>query len=379
MSSAAKTNAGKIHPLTSLRFFAALMIVFFHSIPVVFPGFPPGELGKRWYSTWCVSVSFFYFLSGYILSVVYLSQGKPVDRRGFWSARFARIYPLFFLTLLMDVPNMLRSRILLYGVKKAVLFTGATFLYDTTMLQAWTPHLRIICGANWSLSVESLFYLLFPFVGPALWKLHGRKLWTAAPVIYAAGMTIVWLASRHFASFDVGINPAMHLTTFLMGILLARWQQDRRESPGWKEPGNWQVFAVLGIGVAGYLTIVANIGVHIEPLLVTNGMLAPVFACLIWAFSSSESVLARWFSVRWLVVLGEASYGLYLIHGPVWGYFEWFLPLRWIHEWFPFYLATAIGLSVLSFYFYETPARKRILRRLAVRPRETMEAASDAQ
>jgi len=43
------------------------------------------------------------------------------------------------------------------------------------------------------------------------------------------------------------------------------------------------------------------------------------------------------------------------------------------------YLGTCIGLSVVSFYYFETPARQWILRRLHTRTKETMEAASDAQ
>ena len=86
---------------------------------------------------------------------------------------------------------------------------------------------------------------------------------------------------------------------------------------------------------------------------------------------------ARLLSAKWLVVLGEASFGLYLIHMPILHVLE---KLHWEHSRgiYPVYWATCIGLSVLSFYFVETPLRKRILKRLQIRPKETMEAASDA-
>jgi peptidoglycan/LPS O-acetylase OafA/YrhL len=99
---------------------------------------------------------------------------------------------------------------------------------------------------------------------------------------------------------------------------------------------------------------------------------------MIWAFSGSRSFAARLLSVTWLVVLGEASFGLYLIHMPVLHIFE---RLHWEQSrpLYPVYLAICIGLSVLSFYFVETPTRKWILARFQTRPKETMEAASDAQ
>jgi peptidoglycan/LPS O-acetylase OafA/YrhL len=53
-----------------------------------------------------VSVSFFFFLSGYILSVAYLSGGHNFpSKANFYSARFARIYPLYILTIILDTPD----------------------------------------------------------------------------------------------------------------------------------------------------------------------------------------------------------------------------------------------------------------------------------
>jgi peptidoglycan/LPS O-acetylase OafA/YrhL len=78
------------------------------------------------------------------------------------------------------------------------------------------------------------------------------------------------------------------------------------------------------------------------------------------------------------VILGEGSYGLYLIHVPVFHLFTW---LGWdrIPALFPVYLAVSIGLSVASFYWFETPARRWILKGKRVHLKETMEIASDAQ
>jgi peptidoglycan/LPS O-acetylase OafA/YrhL len=379
LTSASKIGAGKIHPLTSLRFFAALMIVFHHSIRGVAPGFPPGELGQRWLSTWSVSVSFFFFLSGYILSVVYLSNGEAVSKRKFWVARFARIYPLFLVTLVFDTPDVILWRIPVYGLRKALLFTGGTFLFDMTMLQAWVPRLRIICEPNWSLSVEALFYFLFPFIGPALWKLRGKGVWLTAAATYIVGLAITGAISQHLDTFSAGLFPPVHVPTFMLGILLARGQQEMKERPQGTRVRSRHVYGALLLALIGYTAIVANAGAHIPVIYIYNGILAPVFACVIWPLSSTQSLISRWLSVSWLVVLGEASYGLYLIHFPVWWYFYWITGMENVRIWFPLYLAICIGLSVLSFFFFETPTRKWLLHRFAVRPRESMEAASDAQ
>ena len=103
----------------------------------------------------------------------------------------------------------------------------------------------------------------------------------------------------------------------------------------------------------------------------------PVFACAIWVFSANDHIFSKLLSFSWLIVLGEASYGLYLIHIPVAHFWEW---MGWskITSLYPVYLLTPVILSVFSFYFVETPARRWILKRFHTRPKETLEAASDA-
>jgi hypothetical protein len=48
-------------------------------------------------------ISVFFTLSGYILAVVYLQSDAAIDKK-FWLARFARIYLLITVALLLDPP-----------------------------------------------------------------------------------------------------------------------------------------------------------------------------------------------------------------------------------------------------------------------------------
>src|SRR5260370_7164480 len=121
----------RLPALTSLRFFAALHVVFFHFLAFkILPS--EGWLGQI-SSIGYVGVSFFFVLSGFIL--VYTYAGRDTPARDFWRARFARIYPAFAFSLLL---------------------TGPFFFFATLMLNmpffAWfSTHL-------------TLPFLLFPFL-----------------------------------------------------------------------------------------------------------------------------------------------------------------------------------------------------------------------
>jgi len=377
MSTVLNNRPEKIHALTSLRFFAAFYVVLFHTLPLIFFNEISGTALQRAVSLGFVSVSFFFLLSGYILAMVYLRNGAGVKKRSFYAARFARVYPLFFVTLLLDTPFVLLSRAHQYGWSDAVARTGATFGAHVLMLQAWLPGIRGIDQPNWSLSVETVFYLIFPLIGLMLWRLRGWQLWVTAAALWISSQIAVTLVAPHVLLTTAKFHPLLHVGTFALGILVARWQFLQREKNGSSPKNGASIAIALIVAVAAFAMIV-EWGAALPVPNLNAGLLSPIFALVIWACSGSRSAIARLLSAKWLVVLGEASFGLYLIQMPVLHLFE---ALHWEHSrsLYPVYLAICIGLSVLSFYFLETPTRKWILRRLQARPRETMETASDAQ
>lgn len=351
--------------------------MLYHTLHIGFKELVAGSTVQQVVSLGYISVSFFFLLSGYILAVVYLRDGGTVHKSSFYAARFARVYPLFFITLLADTPHVLSENALRFALGKAVMKTIATFGAHVLMLQAWLPGLHGIDQPNWSLSVETVFYLIFPFAGVALWKLKGLRLWFAAIAIWILSQIAVTLVAPHVAITTAKFHPLLHVGTFLLGILLARWQILRRQRDGSSPLHGRSIAIALLMAFAAFALVISRLNLLPVPNL-NAGLLSPIFATVIWACSGSTSLPARVLSARWLVVLGEASFGLYLIHMPVMHLFE---ALHWDNAsaLYPVYLITCIGLSVVSFYWIETPTRKWILKAFQTRPKETMEAASDAQ
>ena len=362
-----------------MRFFAAFYVVVFHLCQVVIPeSYAEHSFGARFISLGYISVSFFFLLSGYILAIVYLRDNRSVDKRRFFAARFARIYPLFFVTLLADTPDALWRKAADHSLIQSIASVAQEFLAHLVMLHAWLQyHQLTIDGPNWSLSVETFLYLSFPLLGVFLWKLKGPRIWIAALLIYCGGQTLVWAMRTHLPLDVATYNPLFHLSTFALGILLARWQTLRVPAQSSDAPPPWLAYGVLALATTVLLGVI-----QLSPVIpranLFDGLLAPIFVCAIWASSSSSTGLSHLLSAPWLVVLGEASYGLYLIHYPVLNMFLYFHLLdRTVF--YPVFLLLSVCLSVLSFYYLETPSRKWLLRRFQSRARETMEAASAAQ
>jgi len=364
----------KIHALTSARFFAALYVVFFHTKWGVTPGSALDRLLSVGYS----SVAFFFLLSGYILGTVYLRAGKPVAPRGFYIARFARIYPLYIVSVFADAPFAIAGRIAKYGLWAAIARVSILLAGSSFMMQMWFHTDTVINIPSWSLAIETVFYLSFPFLGPLLWKLGKRGLAVSGSLLYIFSVLAHSILIRHNPDPVSGMLLPSYIATFAIGILVARWQTllEQEGNKNYLSDGPaWIVFCCVCLGFAAV--------VYYSPWLFKEGIhfglcLAPVFAALIWLLSSTQIPPVRLLTAKWLVILGEASYGLYLVQTPVNHLFKKF-HLTGSPANYPLYLATCIGLSLLSFYFFETPVRRWILHRFHARTRETMEAASAAQ
>ena len=145
-----------LNALTGIRFFAAFYVVIFHTrVGAVLQGHGYKAAGN-FFTNGYLAVPLFFLLSGLILAYTYAGQiEKPGDHRRFWEARFARIWPVYAVSLVMSsVPDF------------TIPAPGAA-LATICMVQAWNPFDMGMAGTwnfvCWTLSVEAVFYLVFPW------------------------------------------------------------------------------------------------------------------------------------------------------------------------------------------------------------------------
>ena len=388
--SISKPKTGRLDSLTTIRFLGAVYVALGHwlyEIPVI------SHKSTLWHFVLFArcSVSGFFLLSGFILAWVYLRDGKSINKRQFYVSRFARIYPLFLLTVVADIPIFFWSHIANYGVRGTLIKTGISFVSCLFMLQAWGRRFWGLNRPCWSLSAETFFYALFPFLGVLLWRLRRQWTWPAMVLVYVSGQLLVLAAVKVVGRYPIDPEfllflPPLHVSTFFLGVLLAKLRVDadkKQRASGRRGWTSYALFLTVGISFV-ILGLALPTSVTDSPTgqaLLEDGVFSPFFCALIWALCDSKTIISRLLTMKWPLLLGEASYGLYLIHDPVlhlvvpqlvhvfsnasWREFRILYLLSFL-----VYLVVCIALSVASYLWFEGPSRRWIRSRFGSRPRE---------
>ena len=105
----------------------------------------------------------------------------------------------------------------------------------------------------------------------------------------------------------------------------------------------------------------------------------PAFSLLLLAFAIGSSTIERTFAKPFLVLLGESSYALYLLHVIVWTWLFHYARVPFNAVTYILYLLAAVGISIACYRYLEVPARQWLLRVFHQRSKESEAAASIAQ
>ena len=159
-----------IKPLTSLRFLFALMVFCSHLQFFDYAEYPTFK-EIQYYVTGegFLGVSFFFILSGFILSLNYDDRllSRQVTFREFWVARIARVYPLHLATLLIALAMVIEGTEQWKDFFADPAASTVTFLSNASLIHAFIPVPEYFFSYNvpsWSISDEMFFYFAFPFI-----------------------------------------------------------------------------------------------------------------------------------------------------------------------------------------------------------------------
>lgn len=330
--------------LTPLRLVAAMIVVVFHAGREL--TFLPNFLFQG-----PEMVTFFFVLSGLVLTVAY--HQRSFTYTGFMRSRLARIAPVYLLALAM----VAMGRVIKGTADPLGLLLSISFL------QSWIPGYALTLNSpGWSLSVEMFMYLMFPLLLPVFAGYPVRRLLAALMLLWAVVQGVDWWMfaadeSLHWLNYF----PPLHLISFMLGmagglLLLhsdAALQMLRGPLP-----------LLLATGLV--VLVVQNadqISGQMAALRTTAGLYAPVFLVFMLSVVLNAHRLA-WLATRPLVLLGEASYAMYILQVPIYSLCKPILH-RVLHDPLLIFVAYACVLMLVSTIVHlwlEVPAN-RFLRR----------------
>jgi len=301
--------------LTSLRFVAAVIVVAHHCVGLF--GLPRGP----WLAYW--AVAFFFVLSGFILTYNYPNLATGRDRTRFLLSRVARVWPAHLFATALWIVLIGWSDIGSTAAASGIL------LANVFLVQAWIPFQEYGVSLNavsWSVSNEIAFYLLFLLLIVDWERTWWRKLAVSLGVIVVIAAI---LRQLQVAGTDPMVRAIMHFHPlvrgfeFVLGMATAhlwiRWSPRARWS---KTTGTIVEIVSLAAVIAAihYLPPLANrlafrwqIGAAGNYWIVRSAPLLAL-AQFVAVMALHRGLISRCLCWRPVILLGEISYSVYLIH-----------------------------------------------------------------
>jgi len=331
----------RIEPLQALRGLAAFLILAKHALyEVDLISLIDFNYGN--YSNYVIGIDIFFVLSGFIM--VYTSWGKSGfgAAKEFMFRRIIRIVPTYwFYTAVLALVAIFLPQVLGTAEFVAVDFVKSLFFipYENT-----AGDFQPLLANGWSLNYEMYFYAVFALclILPARWSLAALSV-----VFFMIVFTDLFGIDGEIAAFYS--RPI--ILEFLAGALIGYFFMKGVRLPSW----------MFWLGVV--FTCLAMVA-----LLYTDALKAadvdynkPIIAIVMIALLVLPKKAAAFQMPRWSVVLGDASYTIYLSHpfaiGAVTQAVLLFGIEDVVHPWAIF--ITIIGVSlvggVMAYYILEKP------------------------
>ena len=352
-------NLHRYRQLDSLRGFAALTVFFGHFLGLKatilsYPVINSTPLITLFNGN--AAVMFFFFLSGFVLSLPYIDNQRPLKLTGFYLKRVFRIYPALIFAIIFSVI-----------LKQFVFDRGGVAPFSGWIQSFWTWHWNresfhellktaLLIGPQfkksfidppiWSLIIEMNISLFLPFLMRVVAKEN-----------LLCNLLFLILATACSCRGDYWPLPIFHI-----GILFARYRHQIVA-----KVSHWRWF-YIGIVLVLALFFYNNTLEFLRPILrwpwpykfIWSNYIIAIGAALIITIVLAHQTTGKFLEHRIFTFLGDISYSFYLIHLPLLltmaSLFSYHSPFSMVYI-FLSTLVLAIAISYLMFIFIEIPLR----------------------
>jgi peptidoglycan/LPS O-acetylase OafA/YrhL len=293
--------------LDGLRAFSVLMVIASHMADTVVWAWLGGKQG----------VTIFFVLSGYLITLLALREEREngvVSLQAFYIRRSCRIFPLYYLALAI----LCILTVFGWGLAVRQNFIEALPAYlfyyqEVQFAQEVVAGKSNLFAHSWSLGIEEKFYLVWPFLAFAVWRLQPRSRLRGAVMLataFASMKTLVHCDDT-LASWQVDriLFPYFQI---LVGCILALLLDD----PLWNRRLAWLTRPRYAL-----LIVAAFVGLHLlspqtppayhEIQIPYTIAVALLLAVVVLGRGPLQAILR----IQPLVFIGQLSYGMYLFHG----------------------------------------------------------------
>jgi peptidoglycan/LPS O-acetylase OafA/YrhL len=314
-------SGGHIVALDAVRGIAILLVLLFHFSG--YDGLPPPNIlpdrlvemiaGIGW-----IGVDLFFVLSGFLITgILYDAKGTQHYFRNFYARRVLRIFPLYYVSLIIFVVVLPRLSPEDPGLRS---LQNDGFWYWTYLTNVRIAHVGFpwfgALGHFWSLAIEEQFYLIWPAV--ILLFRRSSLIWICLLCICGSFILRVSLMWAGYGTAAYVLMPA-RMDALAAGASLALFARG---------PGGLAAIARVAPTATGLLGAVL-VAIFVwrqgllpwDPVMKIAGhtLLAALFAAVLvlGLTASDQTVCGRICASRTLCFFGRYSYGLYVFHHPI--------------------------------------------------------------
>lgn len=316
-------QTGRISNLDGLRFLAAAVVAICH-FDIIKASFGLERTGWRFFSNAAqMAVSFFFVLSGFLITYLLLKEkyASPDNRFRlfrFYGKRIKRIWPLYYLLLLFAffvLPQFSVLQNTTESVNDGHMKRMAGYLFWLPNYTEYQYGPQPFLGQTWSLAVEEFFYLFFP-IGLYFVKRNNVLRYLLLLTFLSLLLTVVVYILNRYSQLSVDWKSVMYVIAdkyriyaFGAGALVA-WVLLNKNHFG----GRWLLLIRqkgMTLGLSILLTSLVLGGITFS--WITQQVYAFLFSLLILSLVSS-GIRFTLLNHRVTLYLGKISYGIYMLH-----------------------------------------------------------------
>lgn len=261
-----------------------------------------------------LGVNFFFVLSGFLITYLLIEEKKfngQIDIVRFWIRRILRIWPLFYLCIIMGffIFPFFKSYFGQSPNESASLVHYLTFTNNFDYISKGTPDASIL-AVLWSIAVEEQFYFVWPII---LYLLPIKKYWLA--------FSTVIMASLIFRAFNNNYTAHQYHTLSCIGDMaigaFGAWLTQTDEKfkiriQTLKPAYIWVIYISMAI-VYLFRDEILSVDIFLLDVL-ERPFIAIIIILIILEQCFSEKSLFKMSDWKLFTKWGTMSYGLYCFH-----------------------------------------------------------------